>query len=150
MKKNNQTNSRVVKRRVKKKRRNKRVMLAIFIPMIVLMFVIGFWVCNIFSQVNQAVESSYESDGRDFGSELREHDVDPGQDNVSVLFIGVDHSEHRGNANFALSDALILATLNIEDNSVKLLSIPRVSLVYIPAAASPDYRGSEVDKFTYS
>lgn len=150
MTKNMQTNSRVTKKRVKKKRRKKRLLLTVVFSLLILFLIGGGWVFKIFNQVNQAVENSFESDGREAGSELREFEVNPSKDNVSVLFIGVDHSEHRANENYALSDALILATLNIEENSVKLLSIPRDSLVYIPAATEPGYRGSEMDKITHA
>ena len=132
MKKENHSNSRVVKRRVKKKRRNKRVVIFLVVPIIVLFTVVFAYGFSIWNKTQQAVENSYESDGRESGSELREYAVNPATDNVSVLFIGVDESDHRANAGYSLSDALILATLNIEENSVKLLSIPRDSLVYIP------------------
>ncbi|GAA4062768.1 LCP family protein [Amphibacillus indicireducens] len=132
MKKENHNKSRIVKRQVKKKRRNKKVILFLVVPIAILFTAVFAYGYSIFSKTHQAVESSYESDGRASGSELREYEVNPATDNVSVLFIGVDESNHRDNEGFSLSDALILATLNIEENSVKLLSIPRDSLVYIP------------------
>src|SRR5690606_16727156 len=58
-------------------------------------------------------------------SDLRDERVDPKVDNVSVLFIGVDTSEKRGLDENGRSDALMLATLNRGEKSVKLLSIPR-------------------------
>ena len=132
MKKENHNKSRIVKRQVKKKRRNKKVILFLVVPIAILFTAVFAYGYSIFSKTHQAVEGSYESDGREAGSELREYEVNPAKDNVSVLFIGVDESNHRDNAGFSLYDALILATLNIEENSVKLLSIPRDSLVYIP------------------
>lgn len=62
-------------------------------------------------------------------SELRDEAVDPKQDNISVLFIGVDN---RDGGLDGISDALILATFNKNDPSIKLTSIPRDSLVEIP------------------
>lgn len=60
-------------------------------------------------------------------------------DNVSILFIGVDDSEKRGQgAEHSRSDALILATLNNKEKSVKLVSIPRDSYVYIPYVGYKD------------
>lgn len=60
--------------------------------------------------------------------------VDPEKDNISILLIGVDESKSRkkqyGGA--VRSDALLVATLNKKEKSVKLLSIPRDSYVYIP------------------
>src|SRR5690625_33317 len=92
MTKNMQTNSRVTKKRVKKKRRKKRLLLTVVFSLLILFLIGGGWVFKIFNQVNQAVENSFESDGREAGSELREFEVNPSKDNVSVLFIGVDHS----------------------------------------------------------
>ena len=66
-------------------------------------------------------------------------EVEPARDNVSILFIGVDDSEarHQGDSN-SRSDALLLATLNIKNKSVKLVSIPRDSYVYIPEVGYRD------------
>jgi len=157
MKKENQTHSRSGKRRVKKKRRNKKALLFIFIPLLLLITATSVYAFNILNKAQVAVEDAYEDDGRE-RSNLREYNVDPGKDHVSVLFIGVDSSEHRDNEDFALSDALILATLNKDDSSVKLLSIPRDSLVEIPAANpesgpdiyDPNYRGKAIDKITHA
>jgi len=79
---------------------------------------------------NQAYE---EVEDRDF-SEKREAKVEPTHDNVSILFIGVDDSTERQEAGLGnpRSDALILATLNNEDRTIKMVSIPRDSFVYIP------------------
>lgn len=60
-------------------------------------------------------------------------------ENVSILFVGVDDSEKRGQgADHSRSDALILATLNNKEKTVKLVSIPRDSYVYIPYVGYKD------------
>src|SRR5690625_7582504 len=46
--------------------------------------------------------------------------------------MGVDSSEEREQAGPGRTDAMIFATLNKDSKSVKLVSIPRDSLVYIP------------------
>ena len=70
---------------------------------------------------------------------LREEKVEPLNDNVSVLFIGIDDSETRGQGDTnSRSDALMLATLNNKSKSVKLVSIPRDSYVYIPEVGYKD------------
>lgn len=80
-----------------------------------------------------AANSAYEELTDRESSALREENVEPLKDNVSILFIGIDDSEKRGQgAENARSDALILATLNIKTKTVKTLSIPRDSYVYIP------------------
>jgi polyisoprenyl-teichoic acid--peptidoglycan teichoic acid transferase len=65
--------------------------------------------------------------------------VEPARDNVSILFVGIDDSDarHQGDGN-SRSDALLLATLNIKSKSVKLVSIPRDSYVYIPEVGYHD------------
>ncbi|MED3564455.1 LCP family protein, partial [Bacillus xiapuensis] len=52
-------------------------------------------------------------------------------ENTSILFIGVDDSKKRKEGN-PRSDALMVATFNKKDKSIKLLSIPRDSYVHIP------------------
>lgn len=54
-------------------------------------------------------------------------------DNISVLIMGVDESDIRekGYGKATRTDALLLATINKNDKSVKLVSIPRDSRVYI-------------------
>lgn len=84
-------------------------------------------------KAENAANSAFETaSGRD-KSDLRDEQVEPLHDNVSILFIGVDNSERRGQSEGnTRSDALVLATLNNEDKSVKLVSIPRDTYTYIP------------------
>jgi LCP family protein required for cell wall assembly len=86
-----------------------------------------------------AAEQAFEAVPDRPKSEVREVKAEPTQDNVSILFIGVDDSEqrHQGNDN-SRSDALLFATLNKDDKSVKLVSIPRDSYVYIPKKGYSD------------
>ncbi len=80
-----------------------------------------------------AADRAYEAVDDRIKSDLREEAVEPIKDNVSVLFIGVDESEKRSaNDSNGRSDALLVATLNNKDKTVKLVSIPRDSYVYIP------------------
>ena len=88
-------------------------------------------------QAEMAANSAYEDMNRN--SSKRNEVVNAATDNVSVLFIGVDDSEKRGQgADTSRSDALILATLNNKNKSIKLLSIPRDSYVYIPHVGHKD------------
>ncbi|WP_371069569.1 LCP family protein [Sediminibacillus sp. JSM 1682029] len=124
---NNAQRRRIRKRKVKKRRR----LLFILIPILVLLGATTAYGAYLYNKADEVVTDSYEDDGRD-KSELREKVVDPDVDNVSVLFIGVDESNKRDNEGSSRSDALMLATLNKDEKSVKLLSIPRDSYVYIP------------------
>ncbi|AMO34994.1 LCP family protein [Lysinibacillus sp. fkY74-1] len=90
-------------------------------------------------QVEHAANSAHEVlEGREV-SKLREEKVEPVHDNVSILFVGVDDSDNRGQgSDHSRSDALILATLNNKTHTVKMLSIPRDSYVYIPKVGYKD------------
>ncbi|QDP41475.1 LCP family protein [Radiobacillus deserti] len=103
----------------------------LLMPLLVLICGTTVYGALLINKADKVVTKAYEDDGRE-KSELREKEVDPTEDNVSVLFIGVDDSEARNYEGNSRSDALILATLNKEDKSVKLLSIPRDTYTYIP------------------
>lgn len=131
--KNYPTNRRVVRR----KRKLKKRAYFIIIPLILLLSVGGF-ATYLYVKAESALSGSHVDDGR-AKSDLRDDLVDPNVDNVSILLMGVDSNEkRRDNNQNQLTDTLMLATLNKDDKSVKLLSIPRDSYVYVP----------EVDKTT--
>ncbi|GGE67324.1 LCP family protein required for cell wall assembly [Priestia taiwanensis] len=73
-------------------------------------------------------------------SGLRDEDVSPVTHNVSVLIMGVDESEKRSKeyGEAVRTDALLLATFNKDDKSVKLVSIPRDTYTYIPVENKKD------------
>ncbi|MER2113317.1 LCP family protein [Solibacillus isronensis] len=84
-------------------------------------------------QAEHAADSAYEVIEDREMSDQREVKVEPAQDNVSILILGVDDSEKRDQgADNSRTDALLLATLNNKTKTVKLVSIPRDSYVYIP------------------
>ncbi|MCT2535284.1 LCP family protein [Aquibacillus koreensis] len=123
--------SRIKKRKVKKRRK----LLYILIPFLVLIGGATVYGAMVLNKAEEVVEKSYEDEGREGSkSELREKEVDPTADDVSILIIGVDQSEKRrmNNESNSLSDALILATLNKEKKSVKMVSVPRDTYVYVP------------------
>ncbi|QHE53607.1 LCP family protein [Pontibacillus sp. HMF3514] len=70
-------------------------------------------------------------------STKRDEVVDPNYDNISILFLGIDDSDVRNIEN-ARSDAMVLATLNEKEKSIKLVSIPRDSYVDIPSKGFKD------------
>lgn len=84
-------------------------------------------------QAEHAADNAYEVIEDREMSDQREVKVEPAQDNVSILILGVDDSEKRDQgADNSRTDALLLATLNNKTKTVKLVSIPRDSYVYIP------------------
>ncbi|WP_368901459.1 LCP family protein [Oceanobacillus oncorhynchi] len=119
-------------RRVTRKKRKLRkgVLITLIIIGLALVSVVGYG-SYLYVKANNAVSDSYEDDGRE-KSDLRDFEVDPNIDNVSILIIGVDENEHRNNAETSRSDTLMLATFNRDEGSVKLVSIPRDSYVYVP------------------
>lgn len=117
----------------KRNKRRKKKRLFISLAILLMFAIIGTYSLSVWFQAKRIADDSYQDDGRDSGSELRADEIDPTADNISILFIGVDQSEKREKLNQSneLSDTLILATLNKKDNSVKMVSIPRDSYVYI-------------------
>lgn len=95
-------------------------------------------------KAENAASNAFETAGDRDKSDLRDEQVEPLHDNVSILFIGVDNSKKRDQSeNTTRSDALVLATLNNEDKTIKLVSIPRDTYAYIPDA-------DEEDKITHA
>ncbi|KKB45008.1 LCP family protein [Bacillus thermotolerans] len=122
-------------RAVKKKRKKRRfVKLFILLPLIFVLSTAAGYGAFLYKKAETVFTGSYVDDGRE-KSPLRDAEVHPLRDNISILFIGLDESDVReesGGGNGWRSDALMLATLNVEDKSIKLLSIPRDTYTYIP------------------
>lgn len=118
----------------KKKRKRKKIWTFVLLPLLLLLIGGGAYAAFLFNKAQSVIQQSFEQiDGRE-KSEKRMKEVDPNSDNISVLFIGVDDSNIRQKKGMGAvrSDALVLATFNVKDKTVKLLSIPRDSYVYIP------------------
>lgn len=125
--------SRIAKKAPKRKLR-KRIKFLLF-ALVIAFLAVASYGTHLYLKADSAMTKAYEEDERDSGkSDLRDEFVDPKFDNVSILIMGIDQSEKREMryGDTSRTDALILATLNREDKSVKLLSIPRDSYVYIP------------------
>ena len=111
------------------------------ILLVVLILLLAFGGCYIyylFHSGKKAAENAYVENSRT-KSELRDESVQPLTDNISIMIVGIDDSEKRsqGEGN-SRSDALLVATLNNKDKSIKLVSIPRDSYVYIPTVGYKD------------
>lgn len=131
------TNSRVQAKRDKqslKKKRKKHPILKTFLILIALTLIgTGSYAFYIYKQGEKAANKAFDKNNTREKSALRDAKVEPLKDNISILFVGIDDSEERGQgSDHSRSDSLMLATLNNKDKSVKLLSIPRDSYVYIP------------------
>jgi polyisoprenyl-teichoic acid--peptidoglycan teichoic acid transferase len=119
------------RRVARRKKRRRRVLFFLIVPMLLIAFSAAGYGAYLYKKAETVFSSSYKDDGRE-KSDKRENVVDPKDDNVSVLFIGVDGSESRDYGEKTRSDALMLATLNEKKKTVKLVSIPRDSYVYVP------------------
>lgn len=116
---------------INKKRKRKRLVFWLVLFPILLIATSGIsYGVHLYKKAENMMGDAYHEE-RDGKSDLREKKVNPKIDNVSILFIGIDESEKRSQGDNTRSDALMLATLNEKEKSVKLLSIPRDSYVYI-------------------
>lgn len=118
-------------RKRKKRIKRRRIMFFIILPLMLLAFTAAGYGAFLYKKAETIFSASYQDDGR-AKSDLRDGEVDPEIDNVSILLIGVDDSETRQFGGKTRSDALMLATLNEKKKTIKLLSIPRDSYVYVP------------------
>ena len=118
-------NRQTIRRRKRKKINKRRITALILIPVLMILLAGGTYAYYLFNKASNVLSDSYDGTTNDRG-------VKPGKDNVSVLFMGVDDSEVRNNSTGSRTDALMLATFNDKEKTVKLLSIPRDSYVYIP------------------
>ncbi|WP_374937170.1 LCP family protein [Bacillus clarus] len=113
--------------------KRKRLLWFILIPLLIVIIGFGGYSFHIYSKAKSIVSNAYSELSRGDKSDKREKAVKPMTDNVSILIMGVDESDIRekdyGKA--TRTDALLLATINKNDKSVKLVSIPRDSRVYI-------------------
>ncbi|WP_099354858.1 LCP family protein [Fredinandcohnia onubensis] len=122
----------------KRKRRKKRVLKIILIPLLLLIVAAGIYGGYLVNKAKHVADESKTELNRGVKSEKRIEPVDPKHDNISILFIGVDDSEKRSQGEATRTDALILATLNEEQKSIEMVSIPRDSFVYDPLRKKKD------------
>ncbi|GGE85025.1 LCP family protein [Priestia taiwanensis] len=100
----------------------------------------GAYAGYLLNQAANAAEKANAPLSRGEKSDMRESVVQPLKDNVSLLIMGVDESETRKDSyrDATRTDALLYATFNMKEKSVKLLSIPRDSYTMIPKTKKKD------------
>lgn len=121
---------RTIRKQNKRKKRKKRILTWILIPVVVIALSTVAYGTFLYKKAESVVNGSYKP--IETVTQKREEKVDPIMDNVSLLLIGVDDSETRKFGTGTRSDALMVVTFNKDENSVKMLSIPRDSYVKIP------------------
>ncbi len=114
----------------KVKKKKKRPILRRILGLFLLLFIgVGLYIGYVFYQTMDAANDSYDDLGRD-KSKLRDYAVNISNDPVSILLLGVEDYSSGGKG--GRSDTLMVATFNPEDQTMKLLSIPRDTRVEIP------------------
>lgn len=117
-------------RRKKSRRRKVRLRRILLVFMIILLVIGGFGAYVVY-QAMQAANDSYSELSRGKKSALRDATVQFGKDPVSILLLGVEDYASGGKGGRA--DSIMVATFNPESKSMKLMSIPRDTRVYIPS-----------------
>jgi LCP family protein required for cell wall assembly len=126
-------NERKYRKKQKKKKRKRRILLWMLVPVLLLLLGATGYASFLMHKAESVMNKSYE--------EIRDKKTkrpDPKMENFSILFIGIDDSHSRNFKSDTRSDALMLATFNAKNKSVKMVSIPRDSYVYIPCKGKHD------------
>ncbi|WP_442596362.1 LCP family protein [Neobacillus sp. D3-1R] len=120
----------------KKKKRRKKWLFWVLTPLLIIVLGGAAYGSYLYNKAEAVVSKSYKPLERTSTKRVKE--VHPELDNITVLFAGIDDSETRNFSTASRTDALMLATFNEKQKSVKLLSIPRDSYVYIPSKGYED------------
>jgi LCP family protein required for cell wall assembly len=121
-----------------RKKRRRRIAAFLILPLLCLILGGASYAAYLYKKAEKVAQAAYNGLDRGKKSDKRLEAVKPLEDNISILIMGVDESKQRkadkkefGDA--FRTDALLLATINKDDKSIKLVSIPRDTLVYIPS-----------------
>lgn len=107
----------------------------IFFSILVLLLFVGSAFAYISIKINNVAAGAQQELERGDRSGLRDNDINPVKDSISILFLGLDSRYGELNGR---TDAMVLATFNPEDNSIKMLSIPRDSRVELVGRGTID------------
>nr|WP_144921594.1 LCP family protein [Paenibacillus bovis] len=102
-----------------KERKRKRLVRIVWSIVAVIVIGVGLYGLNVYLSLNSALETMHQPIEK---SDKREQEVSiTKKDPFSILLLGIDESEN----DVGRSDTLIVTTVNPEDNTIKMLSIPR-------------------------
>lgn len=94
------------------------------------------FIVNLYHHSENALQSSYNKSDAKRHSTLRNSKMNPSKNAISILFLGIDDNEGRRKngqtTEHSRTDSMILATLNPNKQQIRLLSIPRDTISYIP------------------
>ncbi|WP_301402165.1 LCP family protein [Staphylococcus haemolyticus] len=103
---------------------------------LVLIVVPVIFIINLYKTSENAMQASYDKSDSKRQSNIREGKVNPSKDAVSILFLGIDDNEGRRKngqtTEHSRTDSMILSTFSPEKRQIRLLSIPRDTISYIP------------------
>ncbi|WNF37332.1 LCP family protein [Bacillaceae bacterium IKA-2] len=122
------------KQRVKKKKRFKRLKMTALL-FLALFIVSGAAVGYFLNKMANLTASAQHELERGEHSDKRDQAVNPSKDNFSVLFLGLDD---RDGSLKGRTDAILLATFNKDESTIKMINIPRDSRVEIPGRVNLD------------
>lgn len=123
------------KRHYKKKRRIRLALFILATLCIATLTLVSYFAFHTF----KAVDKSYaEVEGRNEKSDLREEPVYISSDPFSVLLLGIEN--YTDENDHGRSDTIMVATFNPKNQTMKLISIPRDTLVEIP-----DYKEDKIN-----
>src|SRR5690606_22119986 len=113
------------RKHIRKRRKRRRLRRTFYVVLLLFLLLIGFGGYQ-FIQALQAASDTYDDLGRD-KSDLRDAEVSITKDPVSILLMGVE--DYTTNGKNGRTDTLMVATFNPNDERLKLLSIPRDTMV---------------------
>lgn len=119
---------------MRKKRRLRRLRVVLLIVILLLVSILGFG-GYMAVQTLKAASDSYDDLGRE-KSKLRQETVSISDDPVSILLMGVE--DYSTNGDHGRTDTLMVATFSPNDERLKLVSIPRDTLVEIAGRGTQD------------
>ncbi|WP_078594257.1 LCP family protein [Evansella clarkii] len=122
-------------KRTKKKSPFKRFLKITMLTFLGLFILAGGAVAYLYYSMANVTSSAQHELDRGDRSELREEAVNPTSDPISILFLGLDSRD--GDLS-GRTDAMVLATFNPDEKSIKMLNIPRDSLVDIAGRGTRD------------
>lgn len=122
---NHLRNSRLESNQRNKKKRRQRIILTFLIPLFTFILVAAVYAAHLFATVENEIEASFVEIDRPEPVE----EVNPIDQPVSFLFLGIDNDEDR-QLQSTRADSIIYATLNPHTHEMNMISIPRDT--YVP------------------
>ncbi|MBU7594551.1 LytR family transcriptional regulator [Metabacillus halosaccharovorans] len=126
----------VSRKNVKKRKKKKSIMRRILSLLLLVLIVGGAYFGYLLYSTIEAANNSYSELERGEKSKLRAQSVEVSKDPFSILLLGIEDYASEGKQ--GRTDSIIVATFNPTDSTMKLLSIPRDTRVYIDSKGRED------------